>query len=230
MNSANGVLCLTFDDSHFDHWIEAAPLFERYGARGTFFCSGKVTPHIAASMKELVSRGHSVGLHTLHHADAPEYFASNGAERYIQDEILPQLCVCRVHGLDVRNFAYPNNKRTDETDAALSCFFRRFRAGAGPRPDGVCPAAFDPYFQPVSGLAGTKVMRGIGIGEYYHTKPEEIEAVLRRAAAKNEAVTFFSHDIAPGAGHIHMPVEMLAFILRLAASLNMAVPGFDSLA
>lgn len=229
MTAANGILCLTFDDSHFDRWLEAAPLFEQYDARGTFFCSGEVTPHIAACMKKLVSLGHSVGLHTLHHADAPEYFASNGADAYVRSEIMPQLDVCRANGLDVKNFAYPNNKRTEETDAALSPLFRRFRAGAGPRPADVEPACFEPYFHPVSSLPSMRVMGGAGIGEYYHTTRGGLEAVLRRAARRNEVVTFFSHDIAPGAGHIHMPVETLEFMLRLAASLNMAVRGFDSL-
>jgi len=230
MDFQHGVLCLTFDDSHFDHWVEAAPLFAKYNAFGTFFCSGEVTPRIIDCMKQLIALGHSVGLHTLHHADAPKYFEANGAEAYIQNEVMPQLDVCRANGIDLRNFAYPNNLRNEATDEALKPYFDHFRAGVGvKRPDEVAPADFEPAFHPVSELPAMTVMGGIGVGEYYHTKLDELEAVIRRAAAKNEVLTIFSHDIAPGAPSIHMPTETLEFILKLASSQGMAMLNFDRL-
>ena len=33
--NARGILCLTFDDSHFDDWEAVLPLFEKYNARAT---------------------------------------------------------------------------------------------------------------------------------------------------------------------------------------------------
>ena len=32
-----GILCLTFDDSHWENWEKALPVFEKHGAKATFF-------------------------------------------------------------------------------------------------------------------------------------------------------------------------------------------------
>ena len=37
-----GVLCLTFDDRNFKCWMNALPIFRKYGARASFFIKGEI--------------------------------------------------------------------------------------------------------------------------------------------------------------------------------------------
>ncbi len=55
-------------------------------------------------MKKLQAAGHSLGLHTVHHREAPAFFEKNGGDAYICEEIMPQLerCLVRAHELGMR--------------------------------------------------------------------------------------------------------------------------------
>ena len=228
--ASHGVVCFTFDDRNFQGWISALPLFKKYNAHATFFFCGPVDSDVASTMRQLLKDGHTVGLHTLNHHDAPEYFQKYGSNEYIAKEIQPQLDACRTAGIIPKVFAYPNNLRNGETDHALSGLFHHFRAGLCPtHPEDIPLQEFEPMFQPVSGLPERIVMGGAGIGEYYHTKVSELVAVLRRAADKNEVVVFFSHNIAPDAKSIHMPLTTLETCLKTASELKMRIVGFDEL-
>ena len=118
-SETRGVLCLTFDDSHFDDWEAVIPLFEKYNARATFFARGELPPRHIAGMRRLSEAGHSIGLHGRLHVRAPVYLGEHGTDTWLRDEILPQIDICRSAGLPTRNFAYPYNARTDETDGIL---------------------------------------------------------------------------------------------------------------
>ena len=72
-------------------------------------------------------------------------------------------------------------------------------------------------------------MRGVGIGESYNTEMDDILAALDRAAARNELIVFFSHNIAPNAKSINMKTEWLERILAHAHALGMRIVGFDEL-
>lgn len=227
----HGIICLTFDDSHCDSWLNAMELFKHYDAHGTFFFSGAVNPKMISTMKILKGNGHSIGLHTLNHANAGDYFIKHGAEDYIAKEIVPQLDICRKAGLEITNFAYPNNQRTVETDKVLFKHFDFLRAGLGAkRESGVSLADFPPMFRKADESLHTKqVMGGMGIGTYYKSDRVALDAVLERAARNDEMIIFYSHNITPGAQHIHMPAELLEHMLAKAKELNMTVAGFDDL-
>ncbi len=218
----HGILCLTYDDRSFDNWVKALPLFAAYSAHATFFFSGEIDAHALKTAKLLSAHGHSVGLHTLHHADAPSFFTAHGAQAYYEKEILPQKKRLEAAGIPITAFAYPNNLRNQETDAALSPYFRHFRAGL----TGAAPEEID---RPITELPCAKVMHGRGIGEYYHTETEVLLSTLQAGADANACLTFFSHDIYPGADFINMPTELLEKILQKASEAGMCCLGFDEL-
>ena len=146
--NARGILCLTFDDSHFDDWEAVLPLFEKYNARATFFARGDLPPRHVAGMRRLSEAGHSIGLHGRLHVRAPVYVGERGADVWLRDEVLPQVEICRSAGLTSTSFAYPYNARTEETDGLLRGHgFVRLRSGVYARPgdagelDGAFPAA-----------------------------------------------------------------------------------------
>ena len=73
-------------------------------------------------------------------------------------------------------------------------------------------------------------MNGIGIGPVYCYSRENVFRALRRAAERNEVVTFFSHSIKPGnTDWVGMRTEWLEEILSEAKRLGLAVVGFDEL-
>ena len=196
--TSHGIICFTFDDSHYGNWIKAMPLFAEYKAEASFFFSGTVDQAMLDAMKILQHEGHSIGLHTLTHADAPPYFQEYGQEAYIQNEILPQYEICIENGIKVQSFAYPNNRRTPETDQVLQPYFTLFRAGVGNLKD--CSLAeCDPLYRDVDALQEDRVMASAGIGEFYHTRTDDLLNAIRRAARDNKIISFFSHDIYPDA-------------------------------
>ena len=191
--NARGILCLTFDDSHFDDWEAVLPLFEKYNARATFFARGDLPPRHVAGMRRLSEAGHSIGLHGRLHVRAPVYVGERGADVWLCDEVLPQVEICRSAGLPLGNFAYPYNARTEETDCLLQRQgFARLRSGVYARPgdagelDGAFPAA----------EAGERLeMRALGLGKSYGRGAAELLSLLPRVAESNLVLSTFSHRI-----------------------------------
>ena len=222
-----GVVSFTFDDGVYKTWLPQMSLFARHGARATFFYSGVITPEAAESMRVLRGYGHSVGLHTLRHKDAVDVEMN----AYFEEQIRPQIDAAAAYGVtDLRYFAYPNNRHSDETDAFLSGHFRRFRAGAGiTLPKGFWIADQDKAYIPYAELPGHLVMGGCGIGAYYDSTVENLDAALIRAAEENLLIVFFSHGIYPGAKSVDMPTELLEHLLEKCSELGLLIAGFDEL-
>ena len=95
MSVKNGAVCFTFDDAAYDQWIEVLPLWAKYNAHATFFAAGEINQLAVEAMKQLQSAGHTVGLHSLHHADAVifqrltgkvDHHAKNDAQHHRHDD------------------------------------------------------------------------------------------------------------------------------------------------
>lgn len=94
---AAGVL-LAFDDDFEDTWKNNFDLFDRYGAKITFFILGQPGPFCT----EALSRGHDVGYHSAHHlnllkVDREVFF----------EETLSGIEAFRAAGIPLKAFAYP---------------------------------------------------------------------------------------------------------------------------
>ena len=216
-----GAVCFTFDDYHGKNWLKADAIFKKYNAHATFFVVKELTPEKIEVMKKLQAAGHSLGLHTMHHRDATFFTQSKGEKWYLDHEILPQLEVCKANGLVVRNFAYPNNRRNENTDKMLYKYFDYLRAGNGP--------AKKPIYYQFDSIRPKMVLGGGGIGVFYKSDAAELKSRLDKAAESNSLLVFFSHNIAPNAKHVHMPTELLEELLAHARKLGMEIIGFDQL-
>ncbi len=237
---SRGVLLLTFDDRNFAGWEAARPLFAKYGAHATFFVSGDFSQENVRSLKRLALDGHSIGLHGFRHVNADEALARLGAERYYAEEVWPQTDRAQRYYVPYKSFAYPNCRRSDETDALFRAKgFERVRGGvkgATPYdPEGKMQAGRRPLvendavFFPAADLPNRFRIDTIIVGEAYHTDIDEICACLRRAAERKEVICITSHDIAPDAKHINMKTEWLERILAEAKERGLSVIGFDEL-
>jgi hypothetical protein len=119
--AAGRSLALSFDDDFVDGWHALRPLFDRYGARATFFVSRfqRLGPEQRAKLHELADDGHAIEYHGTDHQPAERYVAEHGIAAYLADEIEPGLDAMRDDGFAPVAFAYPHGERTAETDVAL---------------------------------------------------------------------------------------------------------------
>ncbi len=217
----NGAVCFTFDDFDPDGWVKSEGLFKKYDAHATFFFSGNIDEKRLDVMKKLSASGHSIGLHTVHHANAVPLKAGDSMELYFKREIKPQLDVCRANNIKIRSFAYPNNRRTAETDKFLYDHFDFLRGGFGR----VKPV----IYVPVEDLPEKMVLYGGGIGKYYKSDLAELISRLDYAADNDLLVVFFSHRIKPDADHVHISPEMLEALLAHARKRNMSIIGAEEI-
>ena len=235
-----GALLLTFDDRNFDGWLAAIPLFKKYDAHATFFVSGQIDNAVVRAMKTLAGKGHSIGLHGLHHANADEEIAAKGAQVYWDEEVWPQLDTCNKCYVKISGFAYPNCRRSEESDELFfKQGFKRIRGclkNLTPYdPEGRMQADRKPLatddraFFPATELATRKRLDTLLVGEAYHTDIEDILACVRRAAERREVLVITAHDIADDAKWIHMKTEWLERILATAKECGLATLGFGEL-
>ncbi len=223
----SGTVFFTFDDCDLEGWTNAIELFRKHNAHATFFFYGEVTGAYIECMKKLAAAGHSVGLHSRTHANAPEFIQKNGADAYWKQEIEPQLSAVKAAGLDIRNFAFPNNLYDDAVLALLGKQFKRFRAGCGASLEEPETEAYEKAFHDPAELPDRVIFGGFGVGMYYHTKLESFLNALEKAAEEDKVAVFYSHSIVPNAPHVHMPLEYLTAALEKAEALGMKILGFN---
>ena len=217
----NGAVCFTFDDFGGEGWLKSDAIFKKYNAHATFFIVGNIDSERIEVMKKLQAAGHTVGLHTVGHANA---YPLEGMtiEEYFNQQVKPQLDVCRANGIEVKAFAYPNNRRSEASDAFLYRYFDYLRAGYGTPDKSV-------VYIPVGETGPKMVLRGGGIGDYYKSNLENLTAILDKAAADNMFIVFFSHRIMPGASGIDMPTELLDALLKHASKRKMKIIGAEEI-
>ena len=235
-----GTLILSFDDRNLDDWKRALPLFDKYEAHVTFFIYGEIDSATVKKLKEFRAHGHSIGLHGLRHLNANEAIVQKGAERYFEEEIVPQFERLRVAWIPVTSFAYPNCRFSAESDALFKAKgFARVRGGLkgvapydpkGEKQAGLKPIhTVDRAFFPAAELASRFRLDTVIAGEAYHTDIEDILKCIRRCAERQEVFVLTSHGIHPNAKGISMKTEWLERILATAKECGVAVIGFDEI-
>ena len=229
---SNGVLLLTFDDANYDNWLAATNLFARYGARATFCPYGSLTAANLEKMMLLKARGHTVGCHTVGHVNTD---GVTDPAAWCSAQVEPQVAAYASVGHTARTLAYPNNKHTQAIDDYIvaNTSIRRFRAAdlAGgtylAAQSGGDLAHTDECFTPVSEIGSLKVVNAIGCASYYNTDLDNLLGGIRRAAASNEVLAVFSHDIQASPSSVGMPTAWLESILATASGLGMCICGMD---
>ena len=104
-------ISITFDDGYVSQY-NAAKTLETYGWRGViYFPSGLAGKDLEGipvmswqQIKDLHSRGHEIGAHTLTHAKASNYTREQWEYEVREGKIL-----LAEHGINTESFAYPNN-------------------------------------------------------------------------------------------------------------------------
>ena len=235
----HGVVALSFDDRNMVQWAGAFPLFEAYGAYATFFICGAITPGEIEFARRALAKGHEVGLHGAGHRNADTELPRLGADAYWKKEIEPQLAAFRAAGVPIRSFAYPNCRRSPDTDKVFAAHgFTRLRG----RKDGVTSpnpydpkgekldkwhpvATCDPIFVPSVRQLSSLLIGNVIMGESYHTDIEDIIRAMRRAGERAETISIVSHGIYRDAHGISMKTEWLERMLKVAGDCGVVVRG-----
>ena len=111
------VLC--FDDYNAANWEEYFDLFDKYGAKVTFFVNCSEPTDFC---DHAVERGHEIGFHTINHTD----LRTVSSEEVYEQAIAP-LEVFREKGFDITTFAYPYGSYDQELNDLLLQHYKVLR-------------------------------------------------------------------------------------------------------
>ena len=220
-------LVMTFDDRYVPQWLNAADIFERTGARVTFFVDQLEPPTApyVAGLRELAAMGHAVGCHGLRHRKALDYADAHGIDRYIRDEIVTSLAILRDQGFTPTAFAYPSSQRDERTDRALLGHFRHLRYGLyGDTP----LAEYDALFVPLERVGRTGLLPSRGMDG----DDEDIaglRAALQRVHQRRELLVLYAHCIGCPAVRTNISRGRLERILDTACDEGLSFYTMDDL-
>lgn len=178
---------LSFDDDYVDEWFEVHNDLQKYDWKATFFITriNQLSEAKIQKLKDLKSYGHEIGAHGLNHVNAPTYFAANGANDYLNQEIYPMLALMNTNDLAATSFAYPYGARNTTTDNVLLTEFQIIR--------GTTYGALDPAVQNCY-YNNTRLVFGLGIDNYYsHSSIPYFLSLLEYANNNHMVVIFYAH-------------------------------------
>ncbi|KLU04778.1 cell surface protein [Rhodopirellula islandica] len=226
-----GGIVLTFDDRNFDGWMQALPLLDEFGAKATFFISGKIDAVAIDAIQKLQAYGHAIGSHSVNHLKAVEYFEENSAETFMRREITPQLSEFQAANVTAVSFAYPMSRNNAATDEALSKVFRHLRTGKSiAANERLCEQ--DAFFVPAAKIGDHGCLHGKGI-DFAPTRPdrtyEQIDGAFDRAAKNNEIIVLYAHRIAESGNGNFITPEALTRILQSAQQRGLRFYTFNDL-
>jgi peptidoglycan/xylan/chitin deacetylase (PgdA/CDA1 family) len=114
----HGGILLSMDDNYEDAWEGSFDLFDRYGARLTFFVLGDVSPFC----RKALERGHDIGYHSVHHLNLLKV-----SREAFFEETLEGAEGFKKEGIPLAAFAYPYGFWEDWMHRELSGTYRMVR-------------------------------------------------------------------------------------------------------
>lgn len=106
------VAYLTFDDGPSDSTYAILDILDRYNVKATFFVNGKDYNSYADQYKEIVKRGHSIGMHSYSHAFEQVY---ESLDSFKSDTEKIHDFLYELTGVDVKLYRFPGGSSTTRT-------------------------------------------------------------------------------------------------------------------
>lgn len=107
---------LTFDDGPSENTVNILDILDRYKVKATFFVNGKEGSTNEERYKEIVNRGHSIGLHSYTHDFGLVY---ESMESFSQDTENIHAYIQEVTGVDTHLYRFPGGSSTTRTTHML---------------------------------------------------------------------------------------------------------------
>ncbi|CAG5074365.1 hypothetical protein DYBT9623_05063 [Dyadobacter sp. CECT 9623] len=114
-------IAISFDDHFIEEWYALRPLFQKYGAKVTFYitCSDSLTTDEISKLKQLEKDGHEIGFHSTTHGKSTEIIAAGGPEGYYTAEIKPGMKYMNAAGFSPTSYAHPGGNHNETVDSVL---------------------------------------------------------------------------------------------------------------
>lgn len=212
-------IVIGFDDNYIDEWYKIKDTLKYYGVKCTFFVSGfsMLNKRQVQELKNLQLEGHEIACHSKTHADAESYSNKFGIDKYIENEITPEIESMTKAGIHPVSFAYPNGSRNMKLDRALQDYFKIIRGiTLYPRPQ------FKQF----------PVVNGLGIDDNFFSI-DYIFKELEHDYNKGQFVVLFGHTPTekPFAGpRFYTSIDRLVKIIKKAKSLGFSFRKISELA
>lgn len=135
---------LSFDDHWEMEWVEYLSVLATFGVRATFYSclrrlwtlplietaklfSEMVKPEYWQALRKLAEAGHTVGYHTINHANMDVLTRQQGVEAAMRTEIFEGMKYFADAGFKPRHFCYPYGKHNAIIDDYLYRYFATLR-------------------------------------------------------------------------------------------------------
>jgi peptidoglycan/xylan/chitin deacetylase (PgdA/CDA1 family) len=184
---------LSFDDARASQVDTGVPLFEKYGAKVTFYVNPPNLEKRLAGWKNAAAKGYEIGNHSVSHPCTGNFGWSrkNAVENYTVGMMGEEMDganadIERLLGVKATTFAYPCGEkfigRGAQTVSYVPLVAKRFRAGRGFRDE----AANDPIFCDLAQVLGVD-SDGMSF--------EEMRKAVGTAAQDGGWLVFAGHEI-----------------------------------
>jgi peptidoglycan/xylan/chitin deacetylase (PgdA/CDA1 family) len=119
--SEKGGIAISFDDHFINEWYNLRPLFQKYGAKVTFFVTApdSLTLDEIKKLNRLRQDGHEIGFHGTVHGRSTEMMKVSGPQIYVDTELAPGLQHLRAAGFNPTSYAHPGGNHNERVDSAL---------------------------------------------------------------------------------------------------------------
>jgi len=214
-NSGTAGIAFSFDDAYVDEWYSVRDLFNRYGAKVTFFVSqfDLLTQESIEKLKILQADGHEIGFHGLRHLSAGKFVAENSLDKYLATEILPGIDAMTKHAFQPLTFSYPYGVRTPSIDKALLKYFKHVRGV-------ICTnekKRLSDFKQIYYNNRNDGLIFAAGIDNIYANSVEEIQAAIGKAIKKKMTLLLYAHRVSNAPGDYCVPAARLEAVFKYAS-------------
>ncbi|MDR1466602.1 MAG: polysaccharide deacetylase family protein [Treponema sp.] len=198
----NAGILLAFDDDYYESWERTFEVFDKFGAKVTFFVQGQPLAFCKAALK----RGHDVGYHTIHHLNLAKV-----SEAQFLEECTAEVGVFRGAGVPLDSFAYPFGLYESWMSDTLLGYFKILRGY------GVAFRIYD-----TSAVRGFIASKALDNTLYKNDSEFKALTVLMLRAVKliGGVLPLTTHDVSVHADWGITPVR-LEFLLKTAMDLKL---------
>lgn len=222
---------LTFDDAYVSDWVGADSLFEKYGAKATFFVTHlhHLDSSDYAGLAFLQGRGHEIGCHGLTHADPIAYMDSAGIRAYLVNEVDAALSIMREKGFEMRSFAFPFGNYTDELCDSIHAR-GLFMRGADYNKTDIFHRKLRPFDELDIFLTkkDQSLATAMGIDSVYNNTMALIAPGIERCRRDSLALVVYAHRISPSGGEYSVHPALIDSILSAGSARGVRFPIFSN--
>jgi peptidoglycan/xylan/chitin deacetylase (PgdA/CDA1 family) len=203
----------SFDDFPRSAWTAGAPLLARYGARGTFYVSGRfcgahedgLDYYTVHDLRAAHAAGHEIACHSFEHRRGSEVRSAELEADFARNAEFLRRCL--GDAVTPETYAYPYGHVTPRTKRLAG---RRFPACRGITP-GIN-----------AGVLELAQLKAVPL-ERRHWNARQVEQLVRAAVEQSGWIIFFSHDVSDSPSPYGATPYMLKHALEAVRAAGIAI-------